>query len=206
VEMISKIRAVELVQEIEASDMKPIDAGILQTVINFAMINSLLPITTYTSCEGHSDWGNPFPVIGFVSNHKETPIQTPSWKFWRRAEREAELRHNSEGFLLSEAAVTSVVRFFVRELITYYTDKDIHPTLMFQVLQTDAFSFKILPVYREFFLSKKSEGEFHQLEEVLFLARKELEYFSAWMLDRLSKNSSFEGDGYSDRFRCRGKI
>jgi hypothetical protein len=43
---------------------KKIDAGILETVVVFNMLG----ITTFASCEGHTDWGLPYPWIDVEAN------------------------------------------------------------------------------------------------------------------------------------------
>jgi hypothetical protein len=173
-DIITFAEAQGLVSDMEDGIGKKVDAGIFNAVVYFTQVVTALGIATEQSCEGHFDWGNPYPSITFVVPFVERPM--PSlWKFWRYQERRHLMWHNRKHWRNMEAKTEYLLAVFTRVLMKWQEESKVkvENTLCFE--RTDANRFQLQPVFFLHNQSLKSSGDFAELGRLLIGQRKVFE-------------------------------
>jgi hypothetical protein len=194
--------ATQIVEDIGSEGGKPVDRGILDAMVTFVQITQGLHITTQSSCEGHGDWGNPYPIVTF-----EVPFvryEVPS--FWRVGERREAMNHNAKHEQIAEARTTQICVVLTKMLLNYYLDRHVDPENMFHIVRTGATSFAIQPVYIQLSHAYKVAGDYSLLEDLLATQGDQLFDIAEHFFREFDSTKSFVGIPPDGCLGCFGVI
>lgn len=180
---------------------QPVDEGVRDSLANFMVIANRLNAFTSESCHGHVDWIFSYPNISFGVRH--TPQRrVPFWNVYQLYKR----YRNKKGIDSTlEKRVEDIIFFLTREIILFHQNDKTDPHLLFSVIRTDDFTFRIVAAFPNYSRGLRNAGMFEQLEQLMVEQRVVLKKLSEFILERVKSISSLDGINRCDCDVCRIK-
>lgn len=179
----------------------PIDDGIHDSLVNFMVIANRLNAVTIESCHGHVDWIFSYPSISFEVRHTHQR-RVPFWnlyQFYRRYENKKKIN------LTLEKRVEDIIFFLTREIILFHQNDKTDPHLLFSIIRTNDFTFRLIAAFPNYSRGLRNAGMFEQLEQLMIEQRIVLKKLSEFILEKVESISSLDGTNRCDCDVCRMK-
>jgi len=204
-ELVTKEDAQAIVAEFSDRLGKKVDPQIEEALVQFIRITETLGFETYSSCEGHVDWGNPYPAIKFGVPVNKVP-RHPWWKFWCWHRLPGVRAHQRRHAQNPEAKTTQLCFFFTRLILLHAVDLGIKVEATVRVERLGAHRFMIIPVYTDLSESCKISGDHKELSRLLKCQRHTFLTLSAFIVETLQHSENFMGVPDDGCQGCMGRI
>lgn len=183
---------------------RPVDPGVSTSVKNLLRAGYALGITTTQSCEGHIDWGHPYPWVDMeLIKPYPTLKKIPWWRFWRTRSQSCNSFNLGKEAKNFEHTLEEQAIFLTRILLEYSQKNMSGGKDLLSIHEIGSCAFRISPAHTYYAEGLKKSGDYHQLEKQLQLWRTELEKFSAEVLrqtENIQSAALAPADG--DERRC----
>lgn len=203
--IITLAEAEGIVRDMEDGTGKKIDAGVFNALIYLTQVVTTLGIATEQSCEGHFDWGHPYPSVTFVVPFVEH-VLPPWWKFWRYQERRHVTNRNKEHWRNMEARTAYLLATLTRVLIRWQDESGVKAEHMLFFERTDANRFQLQPVFSLHNQTLKFSGDYQELGRLLVGQRATLEGVAAELALFFEGSKQFVGVPPDGCPGCLGQI
>lgn len=206
-EMIKLSTATDIVADMKDMLGKGVDKGTAEALAHFVVLSKVLGCETDESCEGHADWGHPYPSVTFSVPYAHIQLP-PLWNIVKWKERRRDISQNKHAYHQCEESTDVILRTFSRMLVDMYHERPVsnHET-MFVFRRTNFNTFKILPVFYEVNEMVKLSGRVDALHNLLKAQRDALMVVAGQLMKKLEGNSDiFEGVPENACMHCFGKI
>lgn len=191
-ELITTEEAEAMVAGFEDGLGKKVDPNIVTALTQFVRVTEALGFKTFQSCEGHIDWGFPYPWIEFeVSNER---ISMPSrWKFWLFLRRRWMLKENEKHTRNAEKKVDQLCAMFTHFLLLYDQMHNTSPETFLVIVRGHPFRFRLMPARRLLFDSYKASGNLMLLGSLLEEQRSIFKSFASFCVETLKREHNLVG-------------
>ena len=179
----------------------PVDDGIHDSLVNFMVIANRLNAITIESCHGHVDWIFSYPNISFEVRHTHERRVS----FWNLYQLYRRYKNKKKINLTLEKRVEDIIFFLTREIILFHKSDKTDPHLLFSVIRTSGFTFRIIAAFPNYSRGLRNAGMFAQLEQLMIEQRTVLKKLSEFILEKVESISSLDGASRCDCDICRMK-
>lgn len=179
----------------------PVDDGIHDSLVNFMVIANRLNAFTIESCHGHADWIFSYPNISFEVRHS-FQRKVHFWNLYRIYKK---YKNKKEIDLTLEKRLENIIFFLIREIILFHQNDNTDPHLLFSVIRTNGFSFRIVAAFPNYSRGLRNAGMFDELEKLMVEQRVVLKKLSEALLEKVETISSLDGINRCNCDVCRMK-
>lgn len=180
---------------------QPVDEGVRDSLVNFMLIANRLNAFTIESCHGHVGWMFSYPNISFVVRHVHER-RVPFWNVYQRYKR---YKNNKKINVTLEKRVEDIIFFLTREIILFHQHDKTDPRLLFSVIRTNDFNFRIVAAFPNYSRGLRNAGMFEQLDQLLIEQRTVLKKLSEFILEKVESISSLDENDRCGCSVCRAK-
>lgn len=180
---------------------KPVDEGVYVALANFMVIANRLNAVTIESCHGHVDWIFPYPNISLRVVHPPEE-KVPFWRFRRLYKK---YKNKKSIYATLERRVKDTIFFLVREFLLFHRQDNTDPRLMFTVIRTERFSFRVVAAFPEYSRGLRCAGMLKELDQLMIEQRHVLAKLSEFVLRSVETITSLDGVDRCDCDVCRMK-
>jgi len=189
-----------IVEDIKDKSGKSVDHGIIDALTEFIRVTHALGFETAQSCEGHIDWGNPFPWIDFrvTTDSVEIPSR---WKFWYYLRRMRQAQEREWHLNNLEEKVDQFAAMLTHYLVQYDMVHGTKPEHVLYINRGHRFGFRLMPARKLLFQGCRISGDNQGLSQLLEGQRhvfKTFALFCSALIEKESDLTGFPEDG------CRG--
>jgi hypothetical protein len=171
---------------------RPVDFGITPALTEFIRVTKALGFETVQSCEGHIDWGLPFPWIDF-----EVPLEgvwlPPWWKVWKYMQRRTNKREAERHARNAEMKVEQLTSMLTRFLVEYDAVHGTHPEAVLYISRRQRFRFRLLPARSMLSDGYKASGDNAALDSLLETQRNTFKFFASFCVKKLERERNLIG-------------
>ena len=171
---------------------KPVDAGIAQALAEFVRVAKALGFETMQSCEGHIDWGAPYPWIDFQVPHMKIPLP-PRWKVWRIRQRIMRQRENEKHARNEEKKCGQLCVMLTRYLVRYELLHGSTHTTALHIERWQRSEFRLMPVHVLLSEGFKTASDNKALDKTLETQRNAISMFASFCVTQLEKETNLVG-------------
>lgn len=180
---------------------QPVDDGIYDSLVNFMVIANRLNAFTCESCHGHVDWIFSYPNISFGVRHSHQR-RVPFWNVYQLYRKHKNKREINSTL---EKRVEDIIFFLTREILLFHQNNKTDPHLLFSVVRTNDFNFRLVAAFPYYSRGLRKAGMFEQLEQLMTEQRAVLKKLSETILEKVETISSLDGINRCDCDVCRMK-
>lgn len=179
----------------------PVDEGVYDSLLNFMVIANRLNATTIESCHGHVDWIFSYPNISFEVRHVPQR-RVPFWNMYQLYKR---YKNKKKIISTLEKRAEDIIFFLTREIILFHQNDKTDPHLLFSIIRTNDFTFRLVAAFPNYSRGLRNAGMFEELEQVMIKQRVVLKKLSEYILEKVESISSLDGTSRCDCDVCRIK-
>ncbi len=190
--IISVEEARTVVTELKDRLGRPIDPGIAEALIHFVRFTQALGFQTTQSCEGHIDWGLPFPWIDFQIPHGEV-LLPPWWKVWKIRQRLRGKREEERHFRNEEKKADQLCVMMTRYLVRYEQMHGGDPETALHINRWNHRTFRLKAVHSWLSEGYKASADDAALDQLLVSQRKAMYSFALFCLEQLAREPNLVG-------------
>lgn len=171
---------------------RPVDSGIAEALTHFVRFVQALGFETVQSCEGHIDWGHPFPWIDFRVPHEKVNLP-PSWQVWKVRSRIQGKREDERHWRNEERKTDQLCTMMSRYLILYTEHQKAHPETILHIARWQRTRFRLQPAYTWLSEGHKRASNHEELDRLLQLQRQSMSSFGSFCVAHLEKETNLVG-------------
>jgi hypothetical protein len=165
-----------------------VDDGIRDSLVNFMVIANRLNAFTIESCHGHVDWIFSYPNISFEVRHSHQRKVS----LWNLSQLYKRYKNNKKINVTLEKRVEDIIFFLTREIILFHQNDKTDPHLLFSVIRTKDFTFRLVAAFPDYSRGLRNAGMFEQLEQLMTEQRIVLKKLSESILEKVESISSLD--------------
>lgn len=183
---------------------RPIDPGISEALVHFTRFAQALGFTTIQSCEGHIDWGEPFPWIDFTILHQrvEVPAVWEVWKLHRRARARREDEHHWQN---EEQKTDQLCTMMTRYLLEHAKQQSLSLEATLSIDRWRRTVFRLQPTYKWLSEGYKKASAHQELDRLLDLQRQAMSSFASFCVASLEEEKNLVGIPDEGCHGCMGR-
>lgn len=171
---------------------KTVDLKIVEALTQFTRVTEALGFKTFQSCEGHMDWGFPFPWIDFEVTSEKLPL--PSLlKVWKLSKRKNIQRENKKHADNTERKTDQLCFMLTRYLIHHDQVHGTRPEMVLVIKKRGSSWFRLLPAHHLLSEAYKSSRDYNSLNTLLEEQRAIFSSFASFLVRMLEREENLIG-------------
>lgn len=202
--LITAEEAKKLVVNLKDRLGRPIDIGIVEAIGDFIRVTQALGFKTVQSCEGHIDWGLPYPWIDFEVSNERISIP-PFWKLWKFSRRRWVIKENEKHARNAEEKTDQLCAMLTRFLIQHDKVHGTNPESFLVIDRWQRFSFRLMPARSLISRSYKVSGDTFVLSCLLEEQRDTFKSFASFCVEVLEREKNLIGTPDEGCKGCMGR-
>lgn len=181
-----------IIESIGEKPGKSADPGIIDALIEFVRVAQALGFETVQSCEGHIDWGHPFPWIDFRVSLDKVEILS-RWKFWYYLRRKHQVQEHERHLKNLEEKVDQFSAMLTHFLVQYDMVHGTKPEHVLYINRGHWFGFRLMPARKLIFQGCRISGNNQALNALLEEQRHVLKTFALFCSSHIEEESNLTG-------------
>jgi hypothetical protein len=183
---------------------RPIDPGIAESLTEFIRVTQALGFKTIGSCEGHIDWGLPYPWIDFEVSAERVPV--PSlWKLWKFSKRRRAIKESKKHAQNAEEKTDQLCAMLTRFLVQHDKVHGVQPEAFLVIDRWQRFLFRLMPARTLLSDSYKVSGDISALNSLLEEHRGVFKSFASFCARTLEQEQNLVGTPDEGCKGCMGR-